>query len=152
MNKGTRRMWARRVLRAGWFLAPILQAPKLVLTFFFTENNFHERDGNGGYKKKICGVCIFFFFLFSGMFFGFGRTIYSIQHDHKNASSTAIIEAMKDNSCMIEYLPRVKAGQDHPLMYIELEQAKKACEQAKINADSDEEQAKALSKFTKESK
>ena len=89
MNTGTRRMWSRRVLRAGWVLAPVLRFPAAVWKFFF---------GSKEAAWWTIGL--------STVLFGMGScTMRDINMD-RVATGQALEAAMKDNPCMLNLMPR----------------------------------------------
>ena len=92
MKTGTRRMWSRRVLRAGWFLAPVLRVPAALWGFFFGTSG-------AAWTTVILGLMVF------GMGSCVKRDIYLDQ-----VSTGAEIEAaVQDNACMINLMPRRQA-------------------------------------------
>lgn len=109
MNRGTRRMWARRALRAGWLLAPILQAPMWVLRKIWgailwctcdSYNSGRGRQYEFSSSSTFLTVVLLSFF---GLAFG---TIFLVEYRKLPASNEQIREAVEGNPCMIEAMSK----------------------------------------------
>jgi len=85
-------MWSRRVLRAGWALAPVLQFPAKVLKFMF-----------GTKDAAITTLCLF------GCAAGIGACTNRQMYLDRVATGAEIEAALKGNNCMIDLMPRRQA-------------------------------------------
>ena len=130
MNKGTRRMWARRVLRAGWLLAPIMQLPGAAYKFLF---------GNG--DRAFVTVALFF------MTIGMTSCVVHVNRVDKVASGQQITEALKGDVCMIEMMPRWQKTVQRALRVGDLEDGKDLCNNQNDKAREMAAQHKALTQF-----
>jgi hypothetical protein len=113
MKTGTRRMWARRMLRAGWLLAPVLSFPKTAVKFLFgrPENCFLTC------ALSFCMLCIFYIPVKTAM-------------SNRIASANDIEQALSGDACMMELMPRRQRldYQGSPLTKGNLIDGKRDCE------------------------
>ena len=130
MRRGTKRMWSRRVLRAGWALAPILQFPAKVWNFFF-----------GDKDRTIVTLCCLIVASLIGSCARFEG------HLNSPATSKEIEVALKGNPCMIELMPRWQEKQGTPLTNFDLSRGKGECDSAIKKFSQVEEQKAAMKRL-----
>ena len=129
MTPRQKRMWTRRVLRAGWLLAPILAVPgQVVRALFGTPSRAGTTLG--------CALVVG------------GISACAMNELHKNSYATPeeIKAALKDNWCMQELMPRrVKLDyKDQPLRVYQLKLGLHDCEEAAERAKVLQQQAAAM--------
>lgn len=91
MNTGTRRMWSRRFLRAGWMIAPIFLMPKKAYLWFTTDSR-----GRRDYDNLIgCSVLGFFVSIICSAGFW-------LNYQMSPASPARIAKAIKEYKCLPE--------------------------------------------------
>lgn len=118
MKSSTRRMWARRLLRAGWLIAPLFAIPR-----WFKYQFFVTKD-----EKWNIGGTIWFFIIIAFGCLVVDCSQYTVKIN-KQADAAQIAEYLKDDPCMIEMMPRWQANVKRPLKVRDLEEGKSACEQ-----------------------
>lgn len=108
-------MWARRALRAGWLLAPILAFPGSIWTSIRKDIAF---------SIYLAGMSLF------GVSAIFGIISVGVTAKRNTESATAeqITAALKGNACLIDLVPRRQAGKGRPITVGELKMAKYDCE------------------------
>jgi len=113
MRSGTRRMWSRRFLRAGWALAPVLEFPK----------------NAWGMVRRNYGFVLFLIFMASliGMFLSF---IIRSNHSTDPATAADFAEARKD-PCVRANLPQL-INQRRIIYNFHLDNLRTQCKQAEI--------------------
>lgn len=124
MRTGTRRMWARRLLRAGYWFAPVFSAPKRLWKFVMY-------DSWGDF-------CIVNLFLTVVVTFFASMLIFVLSTDiHENSTATKedFVEYMALNQCMKEYVPRVVQNETETVTIQVLKRAKAKCSEAYQLAD-----------------
>lgn len=151
MSVGTRRMWARRVLRAGWLLAPVLQAPGWVtknflkiLSWPFTENvyvrgTYDPREYEEVFSLGQTCMLMFIAMFLAGVYF----MLHALFHSTQNATPAEITTALKNNPCVIQKFADAKP----PVSWSQLDHMGDACESEAADAKSAAEQQKALQKL-----
>ncbi len=134
MKTGTRRMWARRILRAGWLLAPVLSFPNWLYRFLCV-NKSNNRFDIG--KTLLCTV----FWAFIAL------CIWGIQDScrgHSPATPQQISAAIKDNPCMQQLMPAWQKYFNAPLTVYHLERGQEECKQSMDNFYLIQSQKKAM--------
>lgn len=131
MRTGTRRMWARRTLRAGYLIAPIFSFPKWFYHKFLT--NYNDTK----FSPLNAFFALFITTWFSVLFGFLGMTVYVA----RQASPETIREAA-ENPCVADMMKRWQAQLSTPLKIDHVLQSKKSCADAILIA----EQQKAMSK------
>lgn len=107
-------MWSRRVLRAGWMLAPILRIPVAIWNFFFGTSE----------AKNWTLIILFFGIVFTSC------STYS-EHMHSPATAERIEKMLEGDSCMLELMPRRQREnyEGKPITNAQLSRGKDDCEQ-----------------------
>jgi hypothetical protein len=119
MKTGTRRMWSRRVLRAGWMIAPVLDWPLKFykLTCVCSDTNKFS-IGKTIWSCFLAGVLI---------------TAYlAIRHNNRvgeTATPEQVLAAVKGNKCMIDLMPRYQTHFGRALQIRDLERGSADCAQ-----------------------
>ena len=118
MNRGTRRMWTRRLLRAGWLVAPVLdflwKIPKGLWWFFFSTTD------------SIIWTCV-------GAVIVTGMASCSVHLHNVNTTATAeqIRELIQENpayaGCLKLYIPQLQVDFQRPLDIGDLNTALNNC-------------------------
>lgn len=120
-------MWSRRVLRAGWALAPVLKVPAVLWEFFF---------GNA--------PSVFWTFVLI-MFVTFVTLVVKQDNEYRQIATQAhITEHLKNNPCMIEMMPRWQKEVKRPLQYGDLLYGKRKCDEVWGNRNQMKEQMKVM--------
>ena len=115
MTRTMRRMWARRVLRAGWLLAPLLTFPSKVCTYlFYCEGKFSWSN-----------VAVVSFL--GCILFGMVSCTTTEIKEAQVASPAEITAALKGNPCMIELMPRWVVNSKKPLRRGDLVKGAEMC-------------------------
>jgi hypothetical protein len=127
MKTGTRRMWSRRVLRAGWALAPALKVPAKLWSFFF---------GTWGSAFWTLFFAVLIWFV----------TMATKQTNRMEtiATSEEITEYVKNSPCMVEMMPRWQKEVKRPLQYGDLRRGKRMCDEVWADRDKIKEQLKVI--------
>ena len=123
MRTGTRRMWARRILRAGWLMAPILSFPNWLYRFLCVDKDKGKFDAG----KTLCCTAFWAFVAFC---------IWGVQDSrrgHSPATPQQISAAIKDNTCMQQLMPVWQKHFNAPLTVYNLERGTDECKQAMDN-------------------
>lgn len=121
MNRGTRRMWTRRLLRAGWLVAPVLdflwKIPKGLWWFFFSNTD------------SIIWTCI-------GAVVVTGVTSCSVHATKMNTTATPaqITELIQKNpayaTCLKTFIPQLQVHFQRPINIRDLDTALNGCEES----------------------
>lgn len=117
-------MWSRRLLRAGWLIAPLFSLPGKIVRFPIRALRFlfyNERH------KCVDGFNVFFGVFLVAMFSTLCWTIYADKHFASAATAEAVTDALKDNACMTDLMPRRYAEFQRPLTYGDLRQGQRDC-------------------------
>ena len=123
MRTGTRRMWARRILRAGWLMAPILSFPNWLYRFLCLNTDTGKFD---------LGKTIFCVFIWSVV----GLCIWGVKENIRGnmpATPVQVANAVKDNTCMQQLMPVWQKHYDRPLKVFDLENGVDQCKTAMDN-------------------
>lgn len=120
MKHGTRRMWARRMLRAGWLIAPLFSMPRRAYHFFLCDDATKKFDFGA--------LCITSFCL--GCLFGMVSCTRTVINGNTIATQEHVTEYLKGDPCMIEMMPRWLKKQERALSVYDLEEAKASCRNA----------------------
>lgn len=107
-------MWSRRVLRAGWMLAPVLRIPLVIWNFFF-----------GSTEARVWTFIV----LILGTLFTSCAT-YS-EHVHSPATPESIEKMLAGDQCMLELMPRRQREnyQGKPITNGQLARGKNDCDE-----------------------
>jgi hypothetical protein len=122
MKTGTRRMWGRRFLRAGYFVAPLVTFPYAVWKFFAEDED-----------DKFCPYQAFFTIIVLSLIGCFFIFIYSEFQNHKDATKQDFAEYMSMNSCMKKHVPEKLEERQRANMTMrvrDLDYAKNECDEA----------------------
>lgn len=84
----SRRMWSRRVLRAGWLIAPIFTMPKRAFRWCITD-----------YKGRVCKTNIALTIMMAIFFCTIAGCIFGMWYSTRYASTSRIQKAMADYKC-----------------------------------------------------
>lgn len=114
MNLRMRRMWARRALRAGWLLAPVLAAPGGAWRAF---------------KKHPGNLTLLFFLLAfaAAIIIGLVVGIYHAYQGSYTATPEQIFTALKGNECISDLVSRRQAQSQQPILVYDLRLAESDC-------------------------
>ncbi|WP_407307884.1 hypothetical protein [Acinetobacter sp.] len=126
MKGGTRRMWSRRILRAGWALAPIAQAPGRIRRW--AKRNLEN---------------LIFLLLVAGAIGGFCFLIHQATHGADPVSPQEIREAAEGSECVKFNMPQL-IERTVVIRVHDLEALEKGCEDATTLQKQKEELAKIL--------
>lgn len=127
-------MWSRRVLRAGWLIAPVFAFPKAAFRFLFC--NSRGEFSVGGFMYVSFMTAVFGFIAFM---------VHDVATEGNAVSAADIAEARGSSACMAEYVPQIaKNSGDEPLTYRDLEFAYRGCDKAARDHRAKLEQAQAL--------
>lgn len=124
MRTGTRRMWARRLLRAGYWFAPVFSAPKRLWKFWMYD-----------YYNEFSWSSFALFAVISGMITMAFTAMMLDMRQHSAATKEDFVEYMALNRCMKEYVPRVVQNETETVTIQVLQRAKAACGEAYQLAD-----------------
>lgn len=119
MRTGTRRMWARRLLRAGWLVESMLRAPGRAFNYFWCDSYGNFEVGRVILTMIALGI-------------GGAMSTCTVQVVRANtlASAQDVALALKDNPCMIEMMPRWVKKTNKPLSQYDLIEGKASCQAA----------------------
>lgn len=120
---GTRRMWARRLLRAGWLVAPVLASPAAVVRGVRDCFRAVFYDHRGKFET---GLAVFMAIVVL-IVYGFATALIAMEdHVTKPADPEEIREAMLEPCAKSQLLNRLQTGM---IRGVDISQAEKACEQ-----------------------
>ena len=120
---GTRRMWSRRLLRAGWLVAPVFAFPGAVFRWVRSCFRAVFYDHRGNFET---GLAIFMAIVVL-IVYGFATALMAMEdHVSKPADPEEIKAAMVDPCAKGQLLARLQTGM---IRGVDISQAEKACEQ-----------------------
>lgn len=125
MRSGTRRMWSRRILRAGWLIAPIFTFPRRAWRYFFY-------DYRGEFSVFNLGFAIFMLAFISTIITGVYTMVQDVNY-RKTVATTEQIKAAADSDpteCVAQQLNNRLSNSTVTLSYID--EAKRSCEEVKV--------------------
>lgn len=101
---GTRRMWSRRVLRAGWLIAPLFTMPGRIYRAAkpAVRNFFFDRYGN--FKTADVIGCLIVATIFGLMVFAIASMANDMNKYSRHATSEMIKEAAASDPCVAKEL------------------------------------------------
>lgn len=114
--RSSRRMWARRMLRAGWLLAPILSFPGRFWRYYTAD------------KENFIWCSVGFAALYA-----VGWMAQNVYTGTREATPAQITEALKGDWCMADLMPRRQEAYKRPLMVIDISRGKRDCAEAAEN-------------------
>lgn len=136
MNRGTRRMWARRMLRAGWLIAPVFSMPRKAYDYFLC-----DRHGNFEFFRLFWGSVLM------GMLGGVTSCSHTEWRKIQVATAAEVTEALRGNACMTDLMPRraKDPGKEGlPLTLGDLDLGQKDCDSAHKKWQAIAEQERAI--------
>lgn len=121
----SRRMWSRRILRAGWLIAPIFTFPRRMWRYFFY-------DYGGTFSKFNFGFAVFMVCFFGMIVTGITEMIRDGQYNRTIATNEQIKAAADSDptGCVAQQLNYYLTNSTVTLPYID--KAKSTCEDVKV--------------------